>query len=54
LLNDGSCIRLRPLYRHHIWSYNFVADRTHDGRPLRMLTVIDYRVPTTRGLFGRE
>ena len=40
-LNDGSCIRLRPLYRHHVWSYDFVADRTHDGRPLKMLTVID-------------
>jgi transposase InsO family protein len=40
-LNDGSCIRLRPLYKHHVWSYDFVADRTHDGRPLRMLTVID-------------
>ena len=40
-LNDGSCIRLRPLYRHHVWSYDFVVDRTHDGRPLRMLTVID-------------
>ncbi len=40
-LNDGSCIRLRPLYRHHVWSYDFVADRTHDGRPMRMLTVID-------------
>ncbi len=40
-LNDGSCIRLRPLYRHHAWSYDFVVDRTHDGRPLKMLTVID-------------
>jgi transposase InsO family protein len=40
-LNDGSCIRLRSLYRHHVWSYDFVADRTHDARPLRMLTVID-------------
>lgn len=40
-LNDGSCIRLRPLYRHHVWSYDFVADRTHDGHPLKMLTVID-------------
>ena len=40
-LNDGSCIRLRPLYKHHVWSYDFVADRTHDGRPLRMLTVLD-------------
>jgi transposase InsO family protein len=40
-LNDGSCVRLRPLYRNHVWSYDFVKDRTHDGRPLRMLTVID-------------
>jgi transposase InsO family protein len=40
-LNDGSCIRLRPLYKHHVWSYDFVADRTHDGRPIRMLTVLD-------------
>jgi transposase InsO family protein len=40
-LNDGSCIRLRPLYKHHVWSYDFVADRTHDGRPVRMLTVLD-------------
>jgi transposase InsO family protein len=40
-LNDGSCVRLRPAYRDHVWSYDFVADRTGDGRPLRMLTLID-------------
>ena len=40
-LTDGSCIRLRPLYRHHVWAYDFVADRMHDGRPLKMLTVLD-------------
>jgi len=40
-LNDGSCLRLRPLYRNHVWSYDFVVDRTSDGRPIRMLTVID-------------
>ena len=40
-LTDSSCIRLRPLYRHHVWAYDFVADRTHDGRPLKMLTVLD-------------
>jgi transposase InsO family protein len=40
-LNDGSCIRHRPQHRNHVWSYDFVADRTHDGRPIRMLTVID-------------
>ena len=40
-LNDGSCIRLRPERPNHVWSYDFVADRTVDGRPIRMLTVID-------------
>jgi len=40
-LNDGSCIRLRPQFKDHVWSYDFVATRTHDGRPIRMLTVID-------------
>jgi putative transposase len=40
-LNDGSSLRLRPLYRNHVWSYDFVADRTSDGRPIRMLTIKD-------------
>jgi len=40
-LNDGSCIRLRPQHRHHVWAYDFVADRTADGRPLRLLNIID-------------
>ena len=40
-LNDGSCIRLRPQHPGHVWSYDFVADRTHNGRTLRLLTVID-------------
>lgn len=40
-LNDGSCIRLRPCWPNHVWSYDFVMDRTHDGRRIRMLTVID-------------
>jgi transposase InsO family protein len=35
-LNDGSCIRLRPLYRDHVWSYDFVHERTHDGRALKI------------------
>jgi hypothetical protein len=35
-LNNGSCIRLRPLYRNHGWSYDIVHGRTMDGRPLRM------------------
>jgi putative transposase len=40
-LNDGSCIRLRPERPGHVWSYDFVQDRTQEGRPFRMLTVID-------------
>lgn len=40
-LNDGSCTRLRPSWPNHVWSYDFVQDRTHDGKAFRMLTVID-------------
>jgi putative transposase len=40
-LNDGSCIRLRPCWPGHVWAYDLVQDRTHDGRLFRMLTVID-------------
>ena len=40
-LTDGSCIRLRPERPNHVWAYDFVQDRTHDGRPFRMLTVVD-------------
>jgi putative transposase len=40
-LADGSCMRLRPEYRNHVWSNDFVMDRTHDGRAIRLLTVID-------------
>ena len=39
--NDGSCVRLRPAHRDHVWAYDFVAARTHDGRPFRMLTLVD-------------
>ena len=35
-LSDGSCVRLRPERPNHIWSYDFVEDRTHDGRKFRM------------------
>ena len=40
-LNDGSCVRLRPQHRDHVWSCDFVFSRTDDGRPVRMLTLID-------------
>jgi len=39
--NDGSCVRLRPESPNHVWEYDFVADRTHEGKVYRMLTVID-------------
>ncbi|WP_132665862.1 IS3 family transposase [Rhizobium sp. PP-CC-3G-465] len=40
-LNDSSCMRLRPEYPNHVWSYDFVEDRTHNGKKIRMLNVID-------------
>jgi transposase InsO family protein len=40
-LNDGSCVRLRPLWKDHVWAYDFVQDRTHDGRVLRLLVIVD-------------
>ena len=40
-LNDGSCVRLRPQHRDHVWAYDFVQDRTHDGRVLRLLVLLD-------------
>lgn len=40
-LNDGSCIRFRPLYPNHVWSYDFVSDRFSNGKKIRILTVID-------------
>ncbi|QDU80123.1 IS2 transposase TnpB [Polystyrenella longa] len=39
--NDGSCVRLRPSYQNHVWSYDFVHCRTHDGRAFRMLNLLD-------------
>jgi putative transposase len=38
---DGACVRLRPTHRNHVWSYDFVAERTHDGRAFRILNVLD-------------
>jgi transposase InsO family protein len=31
----------RALYPNHVWSYDFVFDRTEDGRSLKCLTVVD-------------
>jgi transposase InsO family protein len=40
-LNDGSCIRLRAEYPNHVWSYDFMSDRTHNGRAFRLLNILD-------------
>jgi len=40
-LNDGSCIRLRAEHKNHVWSYDFVEDKTYDGRKIRILNIID-------------
>jgi transposase InsO family protein len=40
-LNDGSCVRLRPERKDHVWAYDFVQDWTRDGRAVRLLTIVD-------------
>ena len=40
-LNDGSCVRLRPEYRNHVWSYDFVNHLIDDGRAFRTLNILD-------------
>ena len=40
-LNDGSCVRLKPLHKNHVWSYDFVHHRTDDGKAFRMLNILD-------------
>ena len=40
-LNDGSCVRLRAEHPNQVWGYDFVMDKTHDGRPFRTLNIID-------------
>jgi len=40
-LNDGSCIRLRPEHKDHVWSYDFMIERTANGRAFKILNIID-------------
>jgi transposase InsO family protein len=40
-INDGSCVRLRAERKNHVWSYDFVSAKTHNGRTVRMLNLID-------------
>ena len=39
--NDDFCVRLRPMYRDHVWVYDFIYARTHDGRSFRLLALVD-------------
>ncbi len=40
-LNDGSCLRLKPEYKNHVWSYDLVFDKTTDSRTYKILNIID-------------
>ena len=40
-LNDGSCVRLRPEHKDHVWSYDFMIDRTANGKAFKVLNIID-------------
>jgi putative transposase len=40
-LTDGSCVRLRARHPNHVWAYDFMATRTEDGRPVKLLTIVD-------------
>ena len=40
-LNDGSCIRLKPEHKDHVWSYDFVMAKTTNGRAFKILNIID-------------
>ena len=37
-LSDGACVSLRPMYRNRVRADDFLADRTHDGRSIKILT----------------
>ena len=40
-LNDGSIVRLRAEFPKHVWSYDFMEDRTHNGVKFRILNILD-------------
>ena len=53
-LNGGSCIRLRPEYKDQVWSYDFVMDRTANGRAFKILTIIDEYTRECLGLLVKR
>ena len=53
-LNDGSCVRLRPGHKDHVWSYDFVMARTDEGRAFRMLNIIDEHTRECLGILVKR
>jgi len=53
-LNDGSCIRLRPEYKDHVWSYDFMMARTSEGRAFRILNILDEYTRECLGILVRR
>ncbi len=39
--SENGCARRRAEHKDHVWSYDFVMDRTEDGRRLKMMPVVD-------------
>ena len=39
--SQNGCIRHRAQHKDHVWSYDFLTDRTEDGRQFKLLAVID-------------
>jgi transposase InsO family protein len=39
--SENSCVRLKPSFPNHVWSYDFLYDATADGRRLKWMPVID-------------
>lgn len=38
---ENSCAVRRAEHQDHVWSYDFLMDRTEDGRQLKLLPVVD-------------
>jgi putative transposase len=53
-LTDGSRVRLRPTHRNHVCSWDFVMDRTDDGRAIKMLTLIDEYMKESLVIYPRR
>jgi hypothetical protein len=53
-VNDGSSIRLEPEHPNHAWSYDFVADRTHNERKIRMLNIVNEFTREALATFGTQ